>query len=269
MFENSTSDSGVLRSEAYLTGATEPDQPVNRSSELEAIEAALQPLTRRKPASLLIYGPAGVGKTTTANYVLEEFRRRSRVKPVSINCWKYSTRPSLYSELLIQLGYPAPRKGKPVDELLSRIREWVDKNRSVILALDEFDQLDEKGAVVYNLYQLNQRTDNSIGFLLLSNSPPDQLDLDARTRSRLGCTELEFDPYSAQQLEAILRAQSEQAFHPGTVPNEVLSRIAAHIADQDGDCRRALEHLLEAGRLADRRSEREITEEILDDVLTR
>lgn len=268
MFEQSpSSGSGVLRSEVHLTSKRDPGKPVGRSEELKTIAAALRPLTHRNPGYLLVHGPAGVGKTTAVNHVLDQIEEETRVKSAYINCWQYDTRPSLFTEFLIQLGYPAPRKGKPVDELLSRIREWLDKNRSVALALDEFDQLNDKAAVLYNLYQLNQRAENSIGVVVTSNRPPDDLELDPRTESRIGCNELEFEPYSAEEIATILDDRVEEAFHPGTVPEAVIETIAARVADQSGDCRRALEHLLEAGRLADRRNASKITDDVLDNVL--
>ena len=55
--------------------------------------------------------------------LFDRMEEETTSKSVYINCWQYNTRPSLLTELLIQLGYPAPRKGKPVDELLSKIRE--------------------------------------------------------------------------------------------------------------------------------------------------
>jgi cell division control protein 6 len=94
------------------------------------------------------------------------------VKPVYINTWQYNIRSSLLTELLIQLGCSAPRKGKPVDELLSKLREWLDKNRGVAVATDEFDQLEEDAEVVYDLQLLNQEADHHIGTILVSNKPP-------------------------------------------------------------------------------------------------
>jgi len=167
------------------------------------------------------------------------------------------------TELLIQLGYPAPRKGKPVDELLSKIREWLDKNRGVAVALDEFDQLDDQTKVIYDLQMVNEEAENSLGLLMVSNQHPTRIPLDPRSQSRLSCKTLEFHSYKAPQLENILQDRVKKAFRPGTVPEEVVEEIAETVAEQSGDCRKALNLLLNAGRKADQEGESKLTSEHL------
>lgn len=55
----------------------------------------------------------------------------------------------------------------------------------------------------------------------------------------------------------------EQAFRPGSVPDEAIHTIAERVAEQSGDCRKALEILLRAGRTADQEGESELTLEHL------
>jgi cell division control protein 6 len=200
----------------------------------------------------LIYGPAGVGKTTCVKHVSRNLEEQASVKSVYINCWQYNTRSSLLTELLIQLGYPAPRKGKPVDELLSKIREWLDKNRGVTVVLDEFDQLDNQTEVIYDLQLVNEEAEKPVGLLMISNQHPTRISLDPRSQSRLNCKTLEFQSYTAPQLEKILQSRVKKGFRPGTVPTEVVEKIAEQVAEDSGDCRKALTLLLNAGRKADR-----------------
>jgi len=259
MFNKSMKRGGVLRSEAYLTPDHIPDEPVGRNREIERIADAVRPLTKKKkPENLLVYGPAGVGKTTSVKHVFNQMEEQTTAKAVYINAWQYNTRPSLLTELLIQLGYPAPRKGKPVDELLSKIREWLDKNRGVALAIDEFDQLDEKTEVIYDLQMVNEQADSSLGVVMVSNQPPERVQLDPRSQSRLNCQTLQFNSYNAPQLQEILEKRVEQAFKPGTVPDNVIEKIAEQVAGNSGDCRKALELLLRAGRKADRQGNSEL-----------
>jgi len=259
VFNKSTKRGGVLRSEAYLTPDHVPDEPVGRDREVGRIAEAVRPLTkRRKPENLLVYGPAGVGKTTCVKHVFNQMEEQTTAKTVYINAWQYNTRPSLLTELLIQLGYPAPRKGKPVDELLSKIREWLDKNRGVAVAIDEFDQLQEKTEVIYDLQMVNEEADSSLGVVMVSNQPPERVQLDPRSQSRLNCQTLQFNSYNAPQLQEILEKRIEQAFKPGTVPDNVIEKIAEQVAEDSGDCRKALETLLRAGRNADRQGNSQI-----------
>jgi len=226
MFEKSGSKNGVLRSEAYLTAEYKPEKPVGRERDVQRIARSLKPLARRRqPENLLVYGPAGVGKTTCVKHVFDRLEEETRVKAIYINCWQYDTRSSLLTELLIQLGYPAPRKGKPVDELLSRIREWLDKNRGIAVVLDEFDQLDEKTEVIYDLQLLNEEAEHHTGTILVSNRDPASLKLDPRSESRLTMKTLQFTPYSTKELIDILEHRVEQAFRPGAVPDEVIERF--------------------------------------------
>lgn len=252
MFENTSTGNGILRSETYLSADFLPDEPVGRESEIQRIAEAIRPLTRnRTPENLLVYGPAGVGKTTCVKHVFQSLEAETTAKAIYINCWQYNTRPSLLTELLIELGYPAPRKGKPVDELLSKLGEWLDKNRGFAVALDEFDQLDDRTEIIYDLQMLNQETENKVGVIMVSNQDPRTIDLDPRSQSRLNCQTLEFQSYTTPQLVEILEKRVEQAFRPGSVKNEAISQIAQTVAEKSGDCRKALELLLRAGRRAE------------------
>ena len=266
MFDNHTQSDGPLRAERFLTAKATPP-PIGREAEIRAIRDAVRPLTTRQvPENPLVFGPPGSGKTICVKHVFEALDRETSVKPIRINCWQYRTRPALLTELLIRLGYPAPRKGKPVDELLGKLREWLTKNRSVALALDEFDQLQDKTEAAYDLSMLNQQAENKLGIVMISNVSPDELMLDERTRSRLNCRTIEFEPYTAAELEAILDARIEQAFVPGSVPQAVREKVATDAAAAGGDCRAAFERLLQAGRKAAQEGARELTIEHLDAV---
>lgn len=265
MFEEADTP-GVLRSEVHLTTQHTPEEPVGRDREVEQIADALRPLTQgRTPSNLLIFGPAGVGKTTCVTHVFDRLEDETSVNAVYVNCWQYNTRPSLLTEMLIQLGYPAPRKGKPVDELLSRLQEWTDKSRGIAVALDEFDQLDDQTEVIYDLQQASADADNKLGLIMVSNKHPTNIRLDPRSESRLTCGTLEFRPYRADQLIPILEERAEQAFRPGAVEDAVIEDIAERVAENGGDCRQALDMLLRAGRKADREDAEKVTlEQVLE-----
>jgi cell division control protein 6 len=80
----------------------------------------------------------------------------------------------------------------------------------------------------------------------------------------LNCQTLQFNSYNAPQLEEILSKRVEQAFKPGTVPDEVLGEIAEQVAENSGDCREALEKLLRAGRKADQTKANRVSNDMLE-----
>lgn len=260
MFEDTRTRQSVFRSDSSLNPGTGAGEVVGRETEVERIADAVRPLAKgRPPENLLVYGPPGVGKTTCVNHVLEQLEGQANVKTVYINCWQYNTRPSLLTQLLIELGYPAPRKGKPVDELLSKIREWLTKNRDVAVVLDEFDQLKDPAEIIYDLNQASEEAENELGLLLISNEDQSGLDLDPRSQSRLRCNAVEFTRYDAEELAAILEQRAEEAFRPRGLSDHVPQLIADIVADEGGDCRQALNMLLRAGRRADRENADKVT----------
>ena len=267
MFENSNTEGrSVLRSKSYLTTTHTPEKPIGRDAEVQRIADSLRPLTRRElPENLLVYGPSGAGKTTCVKHVFDKLEDEARVKTVYINCWQYNTRPSLLTELLVRLGYPAPRKGKPVDELLSKLREWLDKNRGVAVALDEFDQLEQQTEIVYDLQMLNEEAENKLGIVMISNQEPHRIQLDPRSKSRLNCRVLEFEPYDSVQLVDIMQQRAEQAFRAGAVSDDAIEMTAERTMEENGDCRRALDLLLSIGREADEEGKSEVTAEMVDE----
>jgi cell division control protein 6 len=253
MVERSTKHGGIFSSESSVTAGHKPIEPVNRTQERSRIMTAVQPLRQGDPPEhVFLYGPAGTGKTTVAKHVLQTLAEESRVATAYINCWQYDTRPSLLPELLRQLGYPQPRKGKPVDALLTKLHEWVTKNRCVAVVLDEFDRQRAQTEIVYDLYAVSEGADHEIGMMLISNKAPTELHLDSRSQSRLNFRPVHFDRYDADDLYAILQARATTMFRADVIADEVLSQIADYIAGMNGDCRRAIELLHRAGRIAQR-----------------
>lgn len=260
MAKTSMRSNRVFRSEESLSPQYVPDMPVGRDAEVAELRSALETMARRSvPENVWVHGRAGMGKTSCVRHALEQVEDETGLKPVYINCWQYNSRSALITELLIQLGYPAVRRGKSVDELVSKLEIWLDRNRDVAVALDEVDQLDDLAEVLYDLQHVDAAADNDLGIVMVSNQPPDEVTLDQRTESRLSYRTVEFEPYSADQIEDILKHRVERAFRPGAVTGEVIPRIAAHVAEEDGDCRSALKLLLEAGRTAEREGHDTVT----------
>lgn len=260
MFDQPDRQQSLFREEAPLSTQYTPEEVVGREAEIDQLVTALQPIARRQPPDhVLVHGPAGVGKTTTVDHVCRNLEEQTRVVTVFINCWQYNTRASLLSQLLIGLGYPAPRKGNPVDELLAHLREWLDKNQCVVAVLDEFDRLRDQTEIAYDLQHVASEAANELGLVLISNQPPSSIELDMRSESRLSYRTIPFRPYDQAALAQILKQRATQAFRSGTVTDEAVDLIAARVAEQDGDCRSALELLHRAGRIAEQANHETVT----------
>ncbi len=253
MFDGPERTNRLFQTETALSTNYTPDTIVGRDEELRALEAALAPLTRRTaPENVVAHGPAGVGKTTTIRHICRQLEQQSRVRTVHVNCWQYNTRSSLLSQLLIDLGYPAPRKGKPVDELLRQLHEWVAKHQCLAIVLDEFDRQQAQTDIIYDLHHVSTDSDNELGVILISNQPPAEIQLDPRSQSRLNYRPVYFPRYDSDALYAILRARADTAFQSDAVTDDALERIADRVAGMNGDCRHAIELLHRAGRIAER-----------------
>lgn len=270
MFDGPQTKNTLFQCETRLTPDYMPEEPIGREHEIEEIANAVRPLIRKKPAeNLLVHGPAGAGKTTTVKHVMQQLEEESSVKPVCINCWQYNTRSSLLSHLLIELGFPTPRKGRTVDELILKLEEWLDKNRSIALVLDEFDQLRDQNDVVYDFKEISKVTSNEIGLILVSNKPPKDLALDARSESRLSYRTLHFQPYDKEDIRDILKNRARHAFNRKSVSEEVFKAIAEITSQQSSDCRQALAMLLAAGRKAEQEHAQQITLRHIDQEIQR
>ena len=269
MFDSIERPNSLFQTESALSTRSTPDTIIGRDNEIQELEAALAPLTRRTaPENVIVYGPAGVGKTTTVTHVCDQLEAQSQVRTVRINCWQYNTRSALLSELLIDLGYPWTRKGKPIDAALRRLQEWVAKHQCVAVVLDEFDRHRAQTDIIYDLHHVSTAADNELGVILISNQPPSELHLNPRSQSRLNYQPVYFAQYDADELYAILQDRAEAAFQSDAVTDAALARIADHVADRRGDCRHAIELLHRAGRIADHDQAKAVTTDHVNQSLT-
>jgi cell division control protein 6 len=133
------------------------------------------------------------------------------------------------------------------------------------MGLDEFDQLEQKTEIIYDLQMLNEEAANKLGIVMVSNQEPSRIQLDPRSRSRLNCRTLEFEPYDSVQLVEIMQQRAEQAFRAGAVTDNALEVTAERTVEENGDCRRALDLLLNIGREADEEGKSEVTAEMAEE----
>ena len=221
----------------------------------------------RKPQNVFIYGAPGIGKTAAVKFVFREFENYSGIQTIYLNCWDFNTAAAVLSEITIQLGMPVGRRGWGKDEIMSRLIEILGKSRKgLIVCLDEVDQLVRKDqSVLYNLLRINQYVDNPVGIVFVSNDPFVFSDLEPRIRSSLSVEEIEFKPYSLEEMKNILQERTKYAFY--SIESGVMGLAANHAINKGGDVRVGLECLMKSGKMAEQKSSTKVKVEHVKDII--
>lgn len=235
----------IIHNELPLTEAFIPTRLLHRGSKLKELERCLKPLLRgRLPENVFLVGPTGTGKTILATWILESY---FQYRSAYINCWKYRTTHEVLKEILLSLEVPIHGR-EPTSDLIKKLERLL-KTKKILVCLDEVDQL-KRFDILYILAK------QDCGLILISNDYYALMHLDARIRSRLALTEIEFPIYRPQELLGILKDRVEYSFKPGSLPNDLI-KVASRLAR--GDARIGLEILRRAGRKAEDKGLKKVT----------
>jgi cell division control protein 6 len=252
-----TGQSGIIADLSALSEDYIPECISGRETQLKEIRLCLGPVSRNyRPMNLWIYGPAGVGKTTTVKFLLKSLEKPYGIKTVYVNCWErrsfYSVLNKVISELRI-LGAERPDTSFKMERLERQLKEFF-----LILVLDEIDRTPpgQRASLLYSLCQLER-----VGVVCISSERDTLFDLDDRIKSRLNATQVEFKPYTASDLFQILKIRAEMALLPKTWDKELLEKISGLA---NGDARVAIQTLKNAAYYAERSGAKRIFQEHLD-----
>jgi len=121
-----------------------PSDLHHRDGEIEAISAALDPITYgQRGQDILLTGPSGSGKTTIARHVLRMLKSQTLdVRWGYANCMSGSSASSVLHRVVsdARLGRDLRRTGTAADVYLDRLR---NADEQVVAVLDEIDLLEE------------------------------------------------------------------------------------------------------------------------------
>ncbi|MDY7083082.1 MAG: ORC1-type DNA replication protein [Halobacteria archaeon] len=262
----------IFKKKEVLRPAYTPQKLPHRNSQIEEIAGILVSALRGDtPSNILIYGKTGTGKTASAKYVSQELESTSQKFDVPctveyINCEVVDTQYRVLAKLAHEFGREdVPMTGWPTDRVYDAFFDAVDdRERVVIIMLDEIDKLVEKSGdqTLYNLSRMNSDLENArVSIIGISNDVQFTDLLDPRVKSSLGEDEIVFPPYDANQLRDILEQRAEIAFKDGVLSNDVIPLCSAFAAKEHGDARRALDLLRTSGEIAERSKSGEVTEE--------
>ncbi|MEW6722602.1 MAG: AAA family ATPase [Candidatus Micrarchaeota archaeon] len=266
-FEGPERGSQIIRAEEVLLPDYVPDELLHRDRELQAIADAIKPLLqRRTPNNLFMHGSSGSGKTTCVKYLLKQLSEHSSgALPVYVNCWENPTQMAVYNRIIEEMKLPLPRRGLATDEIFDRIMQYArNYKKPILLVLDEMDGL-RHDKLLYVVSRANEQR-LTFGILGISNNKALLSQLDSRIRSSLRFSEMEFKPYSEEQLLSILRVRSERALESGSFDERLLLKVVRSV--EDGSARVALERLWKAAKRAEKAGRPKIMLQDVEDILS-
>ncbi|KAM6972000.1 LOW QUALITY PROTEIN: cell division control protein 6 homolog [Aplochiton taeniatus] len=217
-----------------------PETLLSRETEQASIKAFLKDQVLEKhPASLYISGAPGTGKTACLNCVLREMTESLKpVQTVVINCMTLRSSHAIFPLLAEKLGASDSHTDSRLQKLLT------SPGPSVLLVLDEMDQLDSKAQdVLYTIFEWPYLPRSRLCLIGIANA----LDLTDRILPRLQALPrcrpllLHFPPYSRQELTAILQDRLTQVSGEGIVDASALQFCARKVSAVSGDARKALD----------------------------
>ncbi len=243
-----------------------PRELPHRDNQIRRLATILAPaLGGSRPSNVFIYGLTGTGKTAVTKYVLRKLyeKAKKKIEFTYVNCRQNDTSYRVLAELARSIGVRVPFTGLATSEVMKRFLDGLErKARILIVVLDEIDHLVKKHGddVLYFLTRINEQLSRSrVTIIGITNDLKFMEFLDARVKSSLGEEELVFPPYTATELEDILRKRAEEALHSDVLHGGVIPTVAAIAARQNGDCRLALDLLLKAADIAERMGSPHIT----------
>lgn len=268
-------ESKIYKNEEALSTEYLPDFLPHRETQIQELANNLNPITKgRKPQNTFIVGAPGIGKTCVTKFVFRELQSFAdeKVQIIFINTWDYKTGPALLTKIVVELGYPLPRRGLSKDEIIEKLIEVLrKKNKGVVIGLDEVDQLVRNDdSALYDLLRINQYIDSPLALVMISNYGDIFANVEPRIKSSLDFQELKFKPYTLEEMKNILKKRCEDAFRSGVLQDGVILLCANHAVNRGGDVRIGLDCLRKAAKICeDTGSERigvEHVKKILNDV---
>jgi len=253
----------IFKDKRYLDSLFLPSKIIGREKQAEQLIQYINSLKQGLLVPILsVYGRSGTGKSTVVRFVCKNLSDMLCFSFVNLR--KAKTVFGCANLILSELGFAnlksAQGMNKAIDLMEQKIQEILKKEdkKFFVLALDEYDVIfsDTRGRpsdFVYKLLTLEENLREK-GFWLciitISNNALADNDLDDRVKSRMGNSEIFFEPYKEDDIFNILRDRAKKAFAK-KVDDSVLQHCARLSTDDHGDARRALDLLRVAAELSD------------------
>ncbi len=279
IFEEAFKGSNIFRNKNVLFHDYIPERLPFRESQINRVAKIFSSLIRReKGSNVFIYGKPGTGKTAVIKYVLNKFTDFVREKGINIhtsyvNCRIAGTEYRVLTSIAQDIGLHLPFTGLSVEEALSRVIFKIkNDNIPFLIIFDEIDVLISRygDKILYSLTRSGYES-LSVPYVIvgISNNLRFKEYLDPRVLSSLGEEEIVFKPYTASELEVILRERASIAFYKDAIDLAAIKLAAALSAAEHGDARKALDMLRVAGEIAEEKGASKVSEDHVREAYSR
>jgi cell division control protein 6 len=283
----------LFANKTFLDNLTLPSQIIGREKRAKELVRFLLGYKHGLVVPFIsVYGRSGSGKSTVVKFVCENLDEE--ISYAFVNLRKARTVFGCANLILTELGQSSLKSAQGINTAIEQISNAIEqrlsenKNKNkknnnsgnntaklFVLVLDEFDVLlyDKRGKpsdFIYKLLVMEEKLREK-GYLMcivaISNNVMSDYEIDDRVRSRIGTSEVFFEPYTQQAVLAILKDRATRAFSR-PVDYEILQYCADQSSKEHGDARRAIDLLRVAAEIAGKGGEK-ISKMHVDAALTR
>jgi cell division control protein 6 len=257
----------LFANKTFLDNLTLPSQIIGREKRAKELVRFLLGYKHGLVVPFIsVYGRSGSGKSTVVKFVCENLDED--ISFAFVNLRKARTVFGCANLILTELGQPSLKSAQGINTAIEQISNTIEQRLSknnksekndnsrndtaklFVLVLDEFDVLlyDKRGKpsdFIYKLLVIEEKLREK-GYLMcivaISNNVMSDYEIDDRVRSRIGNSEVFFEPYTQQAVLAILKDRAAKAFSQ-PVDSEILQYCADQSSKEHGDARRAIDLL--------------------------
>lgn len=289
MKDFSTTSTVIRDGDVFQGDKTQPDVMPERTTELNGIHSAIEPAARgENPRNLFIYGKPGQGKTAAVRLKRDQFQQFANqngldVTMVYIECNSANKSYHVLTTALKKLkNLDQKPKGKTIDNLYTDLFEYMNGNGGTyIYILDEIDRIrddqDDELNILYKLPRAHSSEDLNddvcCSVIGISNDRRFKSELSSRIKDALYEKEIDFPPYTCDQLQRILYRRAVKGLNntqpvtdddgvvvginSSVVDDEVIRACAENAERERGSARQAIDLLGQAATFAhDQRTDR-------------
>ncbi len=253
----------VIRDRNVLSPHYVPDELPFREREMDEIMRTVSPVTRgQKPRNLFVYGKTGTGKTCSTRRVMDKLQQSPGSAAMTyINCRIYNSRYRIMQKILKQFVPELEKSGFGLPFLYEKMIELMNRGTQFLVVLDEVDMVRDLDELVYTLTRSNDEAKaGGVSIIGISNKLSFKNELDARSKSSLYESEMIFAPYTAPQLQQILKQRAQLGIMDGAAEDSAVNLAAAIAAQETGDARYALKLFEKAAEITEREGRKRITD---------